>query len=185
MEPNSKYTLLLEADKSGASSYDVEKEVVILTKEEQIRILRIEGTGKYFNTEDALSFKAATNHDSHYVNLDDGIYPEKALTYTWKCTDLYLQSPCLNKEFEYVFLEDSSEITIPAGSLFPEREYLIVLTVTDHISNTEAEEVFTFICAAEPVAVLEIVSDADATGYLELSNGGKNVFKAFPLIEDI
>jgi len=55
----------------------------------------------------------------------------------------------------------------------------------DHISNTWAEDLFTMICAEEPVAVLEIVSDADATGYLELSNGGNNVFKALPVIEDI
>lgn len=88
-----------------------------------IQILRIEGGGKYFNTQDELTFRAVTNHDDHYVNLDLEIYPEKALSYEWVCTDLKLQSPCLDRSFQYVNLLDIPVVRIPAGSLFPKTKY--------------------------------------------------------------
>lgn len=69
--------------------------------------------------------------------------------------------------------------------MFPDREYLFSVEVYDYITDTEALHQFNIISAeeGEQTVLIEIVSDADATGYLDLSQNANNVFKAKPTFE--
>ena len=118
--------------------------------------------------------------------MDDTDYPlEAPITYVWECIDTEVQSPCFTKWYQYLPLSNSNTQSIPAEAMLPGAEYKFTLTVIDHISQTSDKLSFSMLSTADEVIDVSIVSEADKTGYLELSRGQWNVFKAFPDYETV